>query len=299
MLDYMIDNRKEYFIGDLMEFSMRNRGAFRYYLVFLSMSNGDILTMTIKEEQSIEVINPAIDLDNLELPETVAYIVLRDEENGETYIKSRDNAMIDINRLKKRMTTSNRKGHGSRIDDSDTQNKNIADTERNYGRFEFIQMGDKSYLEKEMPFYFPDTFKGSLLIGIKTDKLNDLKSVNLINTIISSIIFALLLVGVIFFLVRQENMAMMSKAHRERYDSLVVMSNQIAHEIRNPLNSLNMIAKNIQYEKEEGRVSDESVEFLYDRVKAVDKIIRDYNMITSDISLQKRVTQIKPMMMTI
>ncbi len=293
MLDYMIDNDKKYFTADIFDRSLRDRKGSRHYLVFYRMDNRNILMMVVKENHSLEVINPDFEIDGFEMPEAVEYIILKDKNTNDIYFKSRNETkeavLNSYNRIKIDIYDEDLYEDNDKIK-GNTEKK---DKENDHKVTEIVQIGDKKYLEMEIPFFFPDVIKGSVTIGINTDTLSNLKSVSRTNTIISSIIFAILLTGVIFFLVKQDNMAMMSKAHKEKYNSLVVMSKQIAHEIRNPLNSLNMIAKNIQYEKEEGNVSEESIEFLYDRVNAIDNIIKDFNMLTGNMSLEKSSTNIK------
>ncbi len=268
IVDYVIQNNKELFPARI---HMKNppdifKKIPRYSIIFYKV-NGYIVVITIEENDLVKIINRNYDLQGFNLSEAVEYILIEDLGEGKTYFSSKTEKKEKILNPDKILP----------VNDEDILNI----------RTSFVHISNKVYLEKQMYLPVPDEFVGTIRIGINTNSLTYLRKTNQINTIVSSVIFLTLLIGMFLFFTKQDRLLMQSLANKERYDSLVVMAKQIAHEIRNPLNSLTMIAKNIEYEKEEGNVTNESINLLYDRIYAIDKIIYDFNLVTDNITLNK------------
>ncbi len=275
MVDYMIKNNEESFI---VKIESRKSNYPHNDMVFHKINN-HIIAFAIREKNSIKVMNTNFDLSGFELPEEVEYIMLKDNSNDEIYFTSN----TAVNSLDKNSVISPDK----KIHLKSNKNKKFP-TESH-----MVTINKKVYYEKTTPFRFPSLRNCTLIIGINTNSLFYIKNINGLTIIISSIIYVFLLIGVIFFLIRLDNTAVISKASQEKYDSLVIMTKQIAHELRNPLNTLSMAVKDIEYEIEDGEVSGDSLELVYDRVYAIDKIIKDFNIVTDNLHLEKSEVNLK------
>ncbi len=128
-----------------------------------------------------------------------------------------------------------------------------------------------------------NSFDGVVEVGIDFADYRKFTYNNLMNSIITAVVFITLLIGVIIFLIRLDRADTISKASEEKYKSLVVMSNQVAHEIKNPLNSLSMLAKRIDMGINKGTLDREYVKKLYERIDDVNNVINDFSMITKPI----------------
>ncbi len=156
-----------------------------------------------------------------------------------------------------------------------------------------IIFSNEHILEIEKKVSIENYFKGYIIVGINMDNYKKLKTTNMLNSFITASVFLILLIGLLFFLLRVERYSLMLKSNQEKYDSLILMTNQVAHEIRNPLNSLSLLAQQIAYEKDEEGVRSESIKILYDKIDMLDKVVKDFSFVTKDIFLEKSLTNLE------
>lgn len=259
--------------------STRNTGIMtnpRYgYIFAYKIDNNLAIILNITEEsiinQNLSIIYKNLSISEFELPETVKYVLLNNELENDIFLISNEDIENDYKKI----------------------------SEETLGEYkEIIYSHNKEtshikILEMDTQLHISKTFQGIITIGLKMDTYYNLKSSTIFNYVIIAIIFIILLIVVVFFLNKFDRAETISALNKEKYESLIVMSGQMAHEIRNPLNSISMIAKRMEYEYDSEGVEKQSINLLYDKINLINTTIEDCNNLTKKIKLEIQNVNIK------
>jgi signal transduction histidine kinase len=177
--------------------------------------------------------------------------------------------------------------------------------EKQENSFRVVEVGFKEYIEIDIPFEIETGAEHHFTIGFHriiqsmdeystiisdTSVFNDIR----INILLIPIILTLLSIFLIFLAIKLERSYISVNMSKDRYESLILMARQVAHEIRNPLNSMFLTIQSMEDDHENQQVDKHYLKMLSDKVETIDKVVKDFSSLNKQIIPQKEQVLIKP-----
>lgn len=173
-------------------------------------------------------------------------------------------------------------------------NKIIVSEESNY---RIVEINFNKYIEIDIPYLKGkdfNIFTVGLPMFIIPPSIRKKIRPPFMGLLIVPIILAIFSIGLILLAIKLEKTYIESNMNKERYSSIVLMAEQVAHEIRNPLNSISLIVQTIEEEIETGEVDKNNVEMLNKSINSIDSVVRDFISLNKEFSISKKKIKVKP-----
>ncbi|MBZ0264996.1 hypothetical protein K8I28_10035 [bacterium] len=151
-----------------------------------------------------------------------------------------------------------------------------------------------------------------LRLGLRTDELSNIRKRSLIAIGIRSLLFVGLAVAILGYLLSRQNVRYLAeerqkiladitrleadRAMKERLVAMGALAGGVAHEIRNPLNTVNMVTQRLKHEfdvKEDSAEYNSLLESMSSEIERIGRIIKDFLQFARPPKANKQVNDLK------